>query len=65
MTDLADTSLTTLKANYPDLIDAKGQAKVDLGAQNEKRSWLNMATFNLIGKANQIDAPAPAPTSTH
>jgi len=64
MTDLADTSLTTLKANYPDFIDAKGRAKVDLGAQNEKRSWLNMATFNLIGNANQVDAPAPAPAPT-
>lgn len=66
MTDLASTSLATLQANYPDSIDKQGQVKIDLGAQNEKRSWLNIATFNLIGNANtQAETPAPIATSIH
>lgn len=51
MKDLADANLAVLKANYPDYVkyDRKGNFKIDVGSQNERRSRLNMATFGLIG----------------
>ena len=65
--DLADSSLALLRANYPDYVDAKGRVRIDLGPQNEKRSWLNMATFGLIGsrdvdtRADDVPAANPPP----
>lgn len=63
--ELAATTLATLKLNYPDYVDAKGRPKVDLGPQNEKRSWLNMATWGLIGSTNteSSDTPPPPPAA--
>lgn len=62
--DLAAATLATLKLNYPEYVDANGKPKVDLGPQNEKRSWLNMATWGLIGKhdteAGTDEIPLPA-----
>lgn len=63
MNDLASTSLATLTANYPDYVDGQGRVKIDLGPQNERRSWLNMATFNALGKANAT-TPAAIPSSS-
>lgn len=61
--DLADATLAVLKLNHPEYIDEKGRPKVDLGPQNEKRSWLNMATFGLVGSRNteagRDDVPPP------
>ena len=65
--DLADSSLALLRANYPDYVDARGRVRIDLGPQNEKRSWLNMATFGLIGsrdvdtRADDVPAANPPP----
>lgn len=50
MNDLAQNNLALLKSNYPDYIDAHGRVKIDLGPQNDERSWLNIATFNLLGR---------------
>ncbi|PTQ90165.1 outer membrane protein assembly factor BamD [Agitococcus lubricus] len=50
MTDLANQQLALLKTNYPDYVDTQNQVKLDLGAQNEERSWLNMVSFNLLDK---------------
>ncbi len=61
MTTPAADSLKVLAQNYPDYVDAKGQPKVDLGPQNEKRSWVNMATWGLIGRHDTGgDTPSPA-----
>lgn len=61
MNDLAQSNLALLKANYPDYIDANGRVKIDLGPQNEDRSWLNMATFNLLGSKTKTEDKATAP----
>lgn len=64
MTDLAANNLALLKLNHPDYVDDKGRPRIDLGPQNEKRSWLNMATWGLVGSKNADDgfpASPPAP----
>lgn len=58
MADLADNTLKLLKANYPEYVDSKGRPKVDLGPQNEKRSWLHIASFGLLGQKNTTSEPA-------
>jgi outer membrane protein assembly factor BamD len=50
--DLAAQNLAILQQKFPDYLDSKGRVKIDLGPQNENRSWLNMATFNLLGSKN-------------
>jgi hypothetical protein len=59
--DLAAQNYTILQKKYPDYVDAQGNVKVDLGAQNENRSWLNAATFNLVGSKNTSLKKSPAP----
>lgn len=61
ISDLAQQNLDLLKLNYPDYIAANGQVRIDLGPQNEDRSWLNIATFNLLGSKtpNQDSTPTP------
>lgn len=60
--DLAQQNYAILQKKYPDYVDAQGNVKVDLGAQNENRSWLNAATFNLVGSKNTTQK-VPAPQS--
>jgi outer membrane protein assembly factor BamD len=64
MTDLASSTLAVLQKNYPEYIDSRGRPKVDLGPQNENRSWLNMATWGLVGKRHTQaeETPPPPPT---
>jgi len=55
LNDLADTSLQTLKLNYPDhpsLVDGKFVPQED---EADNRSWLSKATLGLI----ESDAPLP------
>lgn len=59
--DLAEQNYAILQKTYPSYIDKQGRVKVDLGAQNENRSWLNAATFNLVGSKNTQPTPAPQP----
>lgn len=51
MKDLAEQELALLRSNYPNhkSIDALGQLTLDIGTNNEDRSWLNILTFGLIG----------------
>ncbi len=55
MKDLAEQELALLRSNYPDhkSIDALGQLTLDIGTNNEDRSWLNILTFGLIGDSGR------------
>lgn len=52
--DLAEQQLALLRSNYPEHngIDKLGQLTIDIGAHNEDRSWLNILSFGLLGKAD-------------
>jgi outer membrane protein assembly factor BamD len=49
--DLSDQALVILKANYPTYpyLDKDGNFEYQTDLQNEKRSWLNIATAGLLG----------------
>lgn len=51
--DLSDQALVILKANYPTYpyLDKDGNFEYQTDLQNEKRSWLNVATAGLLGKS--------------
>lgn len=53
--DLSDQALVILKANYPTYpyLDKDGNFEYQTDLQNEKRSWLNIATAGLLGKSEQ------------
>jgi len=53
----AHSTIALLRSNFPDYkgIDNKDQVKVELGKNNENRSWLNIATFGLLGSADVPD----------
>ena len=55
MKDLAEQELALLRSNYPNhkSIDALGQLTLDIGTNNEDRSWLNILTFGLIGDSGR------------
>jgi outer membrane protein assembly factor BamD len=57
LTTQADGTLALLKANFPHYkgLGDKDQIKVELGKNNENRSWLNIATFGLLGSDNVPD----------
>ncbi len=71
--DLADDSLATLQANYPDhaSLTTRAKKRSKRHARREgfnpdyketsSRSWLNKATFGLLGKDNRLEQP-PART---
>lgn len=52
--ELAASSLALLKSNYPDFkgYDKQGHIVLDLGPRNDRRSWLNIITFGLLGSAD-------------
>jgi outer membrane protein assembly factor BamD len=51
--DLSDQALVILKANYPTYpyLDKDGNFEYQTDLQNEKRSWLNIATAGLLGQS--------------
>lgn len=53
--DLSERSLQVLKLNYPDYpyLDEQGDFKYQNDLQNERRSWLNVATAGLLGHSEQ------------
>lgn len=50
-TQLADEYRALLRQNFPNtkLLDKQQHFAVDLGPRNERRSWLNIMTFGLLG----------------
>ena len=57
LADLADTSLATLKLNYPEHRSLRKGEFVPLETEDDTRSWLSQATLGLIGsEATPIDA---------
>ena len=54
--DLSEQTLTVLKANYPDYpyLDKEGNFKFQDDMENERRSWLNIATAGLLGYQGAI-----------
>lgn len=49
LADLAETSLATLKLNYPDHRSLRKGEFVPLETEDDTRSWLSQATLGLIG----------------
>jgi len=56
MQDLSDQALSVLKANYPayPYIDQDGNFEYQEDMENEKRSWLNIATAGLLGSSEPV-----------
>lgn len=56
MATQAQSHMQLLKTNFPNdpHIDKLGQVQVDVGPQNERRSWLNVVTFGLLGSDNVV-----------
>ncbi|NNM51279.1 MAG: outer membrane protein assembly factor BamD [Pseudomonadales bacterium] len=54
---LADTSLQVLRYNDPSFkdFDSKGRVKLDFGSRNDRRSWLNIISFGLLGNSDVSD----------
>lgn len=54
--DLSDQALLVLKANYPTYpyLDKDGNFEYQQDMENEKRSWLNIATAGLLGYSEPI-----------
>ena len=54
--DLSDKALTVLKANYPDYpsLNTDGTFQYQTNMENERRSWLNIATAGLLGSQAPI-----------
>ena len=52
LTDLAQQYKTLLQINYPNMLTANGQVKIDTQAD---RSWLNKLTFGQLGRASMTD----------
>jgi outer membrane protein assembly factor BamD len=78
MEDLAQQSLTVLKANYPDYpsLNDKGEFNYQQDLQNEKRSWLNVLSAGLLGSSeppgfdtrelySKEDQPTPEAPDAH
>ena len=57
LADLADTSLATLKLNYPEHRSLRKGEFVPLETEDDTRSWLSQATLGLIGsETTPVDA---------
>ena len=54
--ELSDKALSVLKANYPDYpsLNKDGTFQYQTNMENERRSWLNVATAGLLGSQAPI-----------
>ncbi len=58
MRSMADSALAVLRYNNPSFhsVDRRGRVVLDLGPRNDRRSWLNIITFGLLGNPDKNDS---------